>query len=83
MSTQQRWKYISETLEIGGILEVSTQSYGDVISSLVCDDELVCMFVSKNMTFDAIMDRLNLLARRYHDEGIVTDEVNGTEYSIR
>lgn len=82
MSAQQRWPYIHETLEIGGSLDVSTQSYDVTISSLECDGQMVCMISSDNMTFDEIMDRLNQLAKRYHEEGIVTDEVNGSEYSV-
>lgn len=82
MSAQQQWPYIHETLEIGGSLDVSTQSYDVTISSLECDGQMVCMISSDNMTFDAIMDRLNQLAKRYHEEGIVTDEVNGSEYSV-
>jgi hypothetical protein len=42
----------------------------------------VCMFHCGGMTFEAIMDHLEELATRYVDEGIVTDEVNGQEWSV-
>ena len=40
------------------------------------------MFDCGGMTFEAIMDHLEELATRYVDEGIVTDEVNGQEWSV-
>jgi len=43
---------------------------------------MVCMIQSDGMSFDKIMNELEELAKRYHEEGIVTDEVNGSEYCI-
>jgi len=52
------------------------------ISSLEYDGQMVCTLMSDNMTFDAVVNRLDQLAKRYHEEGIVIDEVNGSEYSV-
>lgn len=82
MSAKQIWPYIHKTLELGGNLSVSTQNYDVMISSLDCDGQMVCMIESGQMSFDAIMDRLNELAKRFHEEGIVTDEMNGSEYCV-
>ena len=40
------------------------------------------MFMCREAGFDAIMDRLEALAKRYNEEGIATDAVNGGEYCI-
>lgn len=82
MSTEQVWPYIHETMKFGGHLTVATDSHDVTISSLDCDGQMVCMVSSDNMTFDAIMNHLDQLAKRYHEEGIATDEVNGSEYSV-
>jgi len=66
----------------GAELTVSTQGYGVTVSALQRGSQMVCMIQSDGMSFDKIMNELEELAKRYHEEGIVTDEVNGSEYCI-
>ena len=42
----------------------------------------MCMFHCGGTTFESVMDHLEELATRYAEEGIVTDEVNGQEWSV-
>ena len=81
-SAKQNWPYISQTLDDGAELTVSTQGYGITVSALQRGSQMVCMIQSDRMSFDEIMNELEELAQRYHEEGIVTDEVNGSEYCI-
>ena len=52
------------------------------IPAIHLEADQVCMFHCGGMTFEAIMDHLEELATRYVEEGIVTDEVNGQEWSV-
>ena len=81
-SAKQNWPYINQTLDDGAELTVSTQGYGVTVSALQRASQMVCMIQSDGMTFDEIMNELEELAKLYHEEGIVTDEVNGSEYCI-
>ncbi len=82
-SAKQNWPYIDQTLDDGGQLTIATEGYGVVFSALLSGRDTVCMIKSDGISFDKIMNRLEELAQRYHEEGIATDEVNGSEYSVR
>jgi hypothetical protein len=80
-SAKRSWPYIGQTLDDGGQLMIATEGYGVVFSALLSGRDTVCMIKSDGISFDKIMNRLEELAQRYHEEGIVTDEVNDSEYS--
>lgn len=52
------------------------------IAAIHLEADQVCMFHCGEMTFEPIMDHLEERAVRYVDAGIVTDEVNGQEWSV-
>jgi hypothetical protein len=82
MAKQQRWEHIRQLVNDGANLEINGGGYGMRIASLYLDEQQVCMFHCAGMDFDAIMDRLEELSQRFNDEGIVTDEINGSTYTI-
>ena len=82
MAQQERWHYIRQLINDGASLDVNGGGYGMQIASLYLQEQQVCMFHCGGMDFDAIMDRLEELAKRFQEEGIVTDEINGSTYSI-
>ncbi len=63
-------------------VDINGGGYGLDIAAIHLEADQVCMFHCGGMTFEAIMDHLEELATRYVDEGIVTDEVNGQEWSV-
>jgi len=82
MPRKRRWQNIADTIDLGGSLTVTSESYNMAISNLECDGQMVCMLETSAMGFEAIMDRIDELAKRFHEEGIVTDEVNGEEFCV-
>jgi len=82
-SAKQNWPYVNQTLDDGGRLTIATEGCSVVCSALLSGRETVCMVKSDGMSFDKIMNRLEELARRRREEGIVTDEVNGSDYPVR
>jgi len=56
MSAKPLWPYIHQTLEIGGVLNITTQGRHLTVSSLECDGQMVCMISSGGMSLDEIMD---------------------------
>jgi hypothetical protein len=62
--------------------QVNAGGYDLQIAGLHDGSQTVCQFLSDGMSPDDIFAHLEALAIRYREEGIVTDEVNGTEYSI-
>lgn len=63
-------------------VDINGGGYGLDIAAIYLEANHVCMFDCSGMTFEAIMDHLEELATRYVDEGIVTDEFNGQEWSV-
>jgi hypothetical protein len=82
MAQQERWQYLRQLVNAGANLDINGGGYHLNIASLYLDEQQVCMFHCRGMDFDAIMDRLEELAKRFQEEGIVTDEINGSTYSI-
>jgi hypothetical protein len=82
MPSKQRWQNIADTIDMGGSLTVTSEGYGVAISNLECDGQMVCMIESGGMGFEDIMNRIDELAKRFHEKGIVTDDVNGSEYCV-
>ncbi|MFH1566622.1 MAG: hypothetical protein ABIL09_01385 [Gemmatimonadota bacterium] len=52
------------------------------IACLYDNGQLVCQFMCNGMDPDAIFGKLEELAALYEAEGTVTDEINGTTYSV-
>jgi hypothetical protein len=73
------WPNVRKVVDDGATLQVHGGGHFLDIASLYQEDQLICMFLCKRMRFDEIMDRLDVLAKRYNDEGKATDEVNGSE----
>jgi len=63
-------------------VDINAGGYGLDIAAIHLEADQVCMFHCGGMSFEAILDHLEELATRYVDEGIVTDEVNGQEWSV-
>lgn len=78
MGHRDRWVNIAEILDAGGKLHVVTQGHGACISSLESDGQMVCMTETAGAVFTSIMDEIEVMAKRFNEEGIVTDHVNGT-----
>jgi hypothetical protein len=77
MAKHERWEHVRRLVNDGANLDINGGGYGMHIASLYLEEELVCMFHCAGMAFDAIMDRLEELAKRFDEDGIATDEVNG------
>jgi len=82
VETRQRWHYVRQLVNDGASLDVNGGGSPLNIASLYHGEQQVCMFECSGMDFDAIMDHLEELAKRYEEDGIATDEVNGQEYSV-
>ncbi|TQE96493.1 MAG: hypothetical protein FKY71_16650 [Spiribacter salinus] len=82
MPRKKRWQHIADIIELGGHLTVASEGAFPVISNLECDGQMVCMLETSGMGFETIMDRIDELAKRFHEEGIATDEVNGDEFCV-
>lgn len=82
MKREERWGFIREVINQGGYLDLDTASYELRIAGLGDESDMICLFDCDGMKFDAIMDHLDELAKRYLEEGIVSDEFNGQVYSI-
>jgi len=82
MAQQERWQYLRQLVNAGANLDINGGGYHLNIASLYLDEQQVCMFECSGMNFDSIMDHIEELAKRFEEEGIVSDELNGTEYSI-
>ena len=80
MRTADRWKHVRDLVNDGVELQINGGGYALNIASLCDETRQVCMFHCGGMDFDTIMDHLEELAKRYVEEGIVTDEVNGSEH---
>ena len=78
----KRWARLRELIDQGATLEINSGGYHLKIASLYQEEQQVCMLRCTRMKFDAIMDHLEELAHRYVEDGMVTDEVNGGEYSV-
>jgi len=81
-SPETPWASVEQVINSGGELRVKDGSRNFKIASLHDGEQLICMFECKRIPFRKIMDRLDALAKRYIDDGIVTDEVNGSEYCV-
>jgi len=77
-----RWPHVRKLVDYGATLEIHGGGHHLDIASLYADEQLVCMFLCGRMKFDQIMDHLDALAKRYNEEGMVSDEVNGSEYCV-
>lgn len=82
MAQRERWHYIRQLVNNGANLDVNGGDYHLNIASLYLDEQQVCMFECSGMDFDSIMDHIEKLAKRFEEDGIVSDELNGEEYSI-
>ena len=81
--TKHAWPIVARLVdEHGAQVDINGGGYGLDIAAVHIDTGQVCMFHCGGMTFEAIMDHLEELSTRYVDEGIVTDEVNGQEWSV-
>jgi hypothetical protein len=82
MAQQARWEHIRQLVNDGANLEINGGGYGMHIASLYLHEQQVCMFHCASMDFDAIMHHLEECAKRFDEDGIVTDEIDGSTYSI-
>jgi hypothetical protein len=82
MAQRKRWHYIRRLVNNGASLDINGGGYHLNIASLYLDEQQVCMFECSGMNFDSIMDHIEELAKRFEEDGIVSDELNGEEYSI-
>lgn len=73
---------IAGLLADGATLDVNGGGYEFQIASLYDGSQAICQFVCSEMSADRVLSRLEELATRYKQEGIVTDDVNGTTYSV-
>ncbi len=71
------WPNIKALVDDGATLEIHGGDHFRDIASLCAEEQLICMFRCDSMRFEKIMARLEDLAKRYNEEGMVTDEVNG------
>ena len=77
------WLYVASLVtDDGATIDINGGGYGPDIAAIYIGSEQVCMFDCGGMTFEAIMDHLESLARRYVEEDIVTAEINGQEWSV-
>ena len=76
------WQNLRKIVDDGGSLEIHGGGPHLDIASLHEDEQLICMFFCKRMNFEEIMEHLEALAKRYNEKGMVTDEVNGSEYCV-
>ena len=65
----------------GAQIDINGGGSGLDIAAIHIGSSQVCMFHCGGMIFEATMDYLESLATRYVEEGIVSDEVNGQEWS--
>jgi len=82
MAQRERWHYIRLLVNEGANLDINGGGYDLNIASLYLDDQQVCQFECSGMDFDSIMDHTEELAKRFEEDGIVSDELNGDKYSI-
>jgi hypothetical protein len=82
VSTTRRWKHIAALVNDGAELEIHGGGSHFRMASLCDESRNVCMFECGGMDFEAIMDHLEELAKRYVEENVATDEVNGSEHSV-
>ncbi len=73
---------IAELLDDGCELEIHGGGHGLKVTSICDGQQIVCMFESRGDEADSVFPHLELQAKRYLSEGIVTDEVNGDEYCV-
>jgi hypothetical protein len=79
MRRKEPWPNIAQIIDAGGQLHVVTHDYGTCISSLESDGQMVCMTQTNGENFTSVMDAIEAMAKRYNEEGIITDQVNGNE----
>ena len=78
--TRHPWLHVAGLVsDDGATIDIYGGGYGPDIAAIHIGPEQVCMFDCGGMTLEAIMDHLESLARRYVEEDIVTDEINGQE----
>ena len=82
MAKRERWHFIRQLVNGGASLDINGGGYHLNIAALYLDEQQVCMFECSGMDFDSIMDHIEELAKRFEEEGIATDELNGVEHSI-
>lgn len=82
MATGERWQFIRQLVNDGAGLDINGGGYDLNIASLYLEEQQVCMFECSGADFDSIMDHLEELAKRFTEDGIVTDELNGETYCI-
>jgi hypothetical protein len=76
------WPNVVRLMNDGATLEIHGGGRHLDIASLCQEEQLVCMFRCNRMRFDQIMAHLEDLAKRYNEAGMVSDEVNGSEYCV-
>ena len=80
---RHEWAHVASLVtDDGATIDINGGGYGIDIAAIHLEADQVCMFHCGGMTFEAIMDHLEKLAARYVDEGVMTDEVNGQEWSV-
>ncbi len=81
--TRHPWTHVARLVDgHGAQLDIHGGGYNMDIAAIHIGSDQVCMFECSGMEFVSIMDHLEQLATRYSEEGIVTDEVNGQEWSV-
>ena len=73
---------VASLLSDGATLDVNGGGYDLQIASLYDGSQIICQFDRSGMSVDKVFSRLEDLAKRYTKEGVVTDELNGAEYSV-
>ena len=81
--TGHPWPHVAGLVsDDGATIDINGGGYGSDIAAIHIGPGQVCMFDCGGMIFEAIMDHLESLATRYVEEGIVSDEINGQEWSV-
>lgn len=77
-----QYQMVAALMENGVELQVNGGGYGLQIAGLHDEGGMICQFHCDGMSANEILDLLEELARRHEEEGIATDDVNGTEFSV-
>ena len=73
---------VAAIVENGVGLQVNGGGYDLQIAALYEESRMICQFLCDGMSAGGIFEKLEKLAVRHEEEGIATDDVNGTEYSV-
>ena len=73
---------LESLVEDGVHLEISGGDFDIRFAGLYQEGQMICQFECNEMSFSSILARLEELVVRYDEQGIATDDINGTEYTL-